>query len=602
MHRINALLGRGTSGEQSTEFVHSPLNKHTMDYHPIRILHMQPSENYYSPIHCSLEHLNILSSPRFKALSYAWGDPNITLSIFVDAKRYQVTANCHAALLRLRETGETVLWIDAICINQKDDDEKSIQIRMMADVFRGASEVVVWLGRSEAERQPDDQEKEGLAVELIDELSSFRTTYVFEHYVEIAKNDGNLKQKWAALDWLCHHSWFKRLWTLQETCIPRHNRVLLQYKIFSDKKFQKAACSAFKFERRNHIAWKEFKQREGVVLTGDFHFAIGFSEFRRQIWYEKNDNNEEAQVSSIRRLMTQTLPFESFDARDRVFGVMALMESGAARSIKLDYQSSLLQLYREATRAMLEQDRSLGVICTAGIGRIPDLVDNCDSWPSWVVDWRVKKTRPRAHPLKYNIYQCSRQVTKPIYHFSEADARFKLAGVRVDDVSGCMNHRLLMSEKGLQSWTTKGDGLKFWRRQFTDYASGCDPYDAWVHTITGNHSRDTDDRILLSEEMFLKFKQLSLPNSAAKKPDGNDPTGEEKFKYRQARRRTLELRKFFVSKSGYMGVGPRRQHDLRFPRLQRPASHSKRRGPLPLSWRMFRTGTHGRRSMGRQKC
>jgi hypothetical protein len=65
----------------------------------------------------------------FKALSYVWGDSSVTLPILIEDKPYQVTASCHAALRRLRELGESSIWIDAICINQQDDDEKAARLR-----------------------------------------------------------------------------------------------------------------------------------------------------------------------------------------------------------------------------------------------------------------------------------------------------------------------------------------------------------------------------------------------------------------------------------------------------------------------------------------
>ncbi|TVY88090.1 Heterokaryon incompatibility protein 6,OR allele, partial [Lachnellula willkommii] len=176
--------------ETTAEFMHSPLDEHTADCHPIRLLHLQPSEEYYSPITCTIEHVDLRSipRPRFKALSYAWGDANIKLAIQIEGRPYYVAANCHAALLRLREVGETAIWIDAICINQLDDDEKSVQISMMVDVYSSAAEVIVWLGRSEAERRPDDEEKEQLALGLVNQLHDLEDPSLAD-YQEAAKND-----------------------------------------------------------------------------------------------------------------------------------------------------------------------------------------------------------------------------------------------------------------------------------------------------------------------------------------------------------------------------------------------------------------------------
>ncbi|KAK4125812.1 heterokaryon incompatibility, partial [Parathielavia appendiculata] len=57
-----------------------------------------------------------------------------------------VTDNLHRLLrhLRLRDESRR-LWIDQICINQKDEVEKGAQIRLMTEIYAGASPVVIWL-------------------------------------------------------------------------------------------------------------------------------------------------------------------------------------------------------------------------------------------------------------------------------------------------------------------------------------------------------------------------------------------------------------------------------------------------------------------------
>jgi hypothetical protein len=66
-----------------------------------------------------------------------------------------VTKNLYLALLRLRhpET-ERTLWVDALCINQVDLDEKRHQIALMADIYTKASTVIMWLGEPEIEEPP----------------------------------------------------------------------------------------------------------------------------------------------------------------------------------------------------------------------------------------------------------------------------------------------------------------------------------------------------------------------------------------------------------------------------------------------------------------
>ncbi|KAK0727714.1 heterokaryon incompatibility, partial [Lasiosphaeria miniovina] len=79
-------------------------------------------------------------------LSYNWGDPTVTINIKVNGKEIGVTVSLEAALQRLRAAGSYVVWADALCINQMDKQEKSLQIPRIGAVFRKAYGVAIWLG------------------------------------------------------------------------------------------------------------------------------------------------------------------------------------------------------------------------------------------------------------------------------------------------------------------------------------------------------------------------------------------------------------------------------------------------------------------------
>lgn len=86
-------------------------------------------------------------SHQYEALSYVWGNPNDTQSILVNGHYFQVTQSLYTALLHIRDDQLVRrLWVDAICINQNDDDEKTSQIPLMRDMYGYTYLVLVWLG------------------------------------------------------------------------------------------------------------------------------------------------------------------------------------------------------------------------------------------------------------------------------------------------------------------------------------------------------------------------------------------------------------------------------------------------------------------------
>lgn len=89
---------------------------------------------------------------QYEAVSYAWGKVMSThrLRRTNSDVRTRATVNLDSALRRIRsENYVRTLWVDAVCINQQDCIEKSIQISRMREIYEAASAVIVWLGNDE---------------------------------------------------------------------------------------------------------------------------------------------------------------------------------------------------------------------------------------------------------------------------------------------------------------------------------------------------------------------------------------------------------------------------------------------------------------------
>ncbi|KAK7995122.1 HET-domain-containing protein [Apiospora arundinis] len=102
------------------EHRHKPLGSPDL----IRVLDLQPSWSPSAPIQCKLRQVPLDDSgTTFEALSYVWGARVGDQPIICDGQRLLVTPNCHSALVQLRRGfRKRTLWIDAICINQREDE------------------------------------------------------------------------------------------------------------------------------------------------------------------------------------------------------------------------------------------------------------------------------------------------------------------------------------------------------------------------------------------------------------------------------------------------------------------------------------------------
>lgn len=112
----------------------------------IRLLEILPGSGI-DVVACRLRTVQFSDAPQYEALSYCWGDALFNMEAYCNGERLAITTNLYSALSHLRNDNKLrVLWVDAICINQADIDERNQQVRLMRQIYEKAEAVVVWLG------------------------------------------------------------------------------------------------------------------------------------------------------------------------------------------------------------------------------------------------------------------------------------------------------------------------------------------------------------------------------------------------------------------------------------------------------------------------
>jgi Heterokaryon incompatibility protein (HET) len=113
----------------------------------IRLLKIKPTFRRKSPISCSLQvvSLDSASLPEYAALSYCWGAGPADQAIDCDGSIIRVTSGLLDALRTLRKLTRLCLWIDQICVNQADLEERSSQIPLMRRIYPGAAKTFLQL-------------------------------------------------------------------------------------------------------------------------------------------------------------------------------------------------------------------------------------------------------------------------------------------------------------------------------------------------------------------------------------------------------------------------------------------------------------------------
>ncbi|KAJ4288598.1 hypothetical protein N0V90_011835 [Kalmusia sp. IMI 367209] len=186
----------------------------------VRVLVLYPAEDFDAPLRSSIiqhsrsvELRSLQSYRHYSAVSYTWGNqqPCQVLYCHDDSAQgetnsqtsiIRITPNVEALLRHLRKSHKVLnLWIDAICLNQRDGVEKGQQIQLMGEIYKTAKRVHVWLGEDEGEAQR--------TFALIRRLN---LTY------DPSKVELNL------LEQLLKKRWFGRRWIIQEVALSHHTK------------------------------------------------------------------------------------------------------------------------------------------------------------------------------------------------------------------------------------------------------------------------------------------------------------------------------------------------------------------------------------------
>jgi len=378
----------------------------------------------------------------YAALSYVWGDENIKSTIVVNGRQTPVTKNLEVALRALRERpgfeGGFKFWVDALCINQVDYEERERQVRRMHDIYGNAWTVIAWLGE-----EADESEK---AVTLIKTLSAAgregRGEELQRKLTEEPEYLGN--GSWLALHELMQRPYWTRLWIIQEIVLGSSGVLIL--------------CGD------SCIGWLSFCSGIGVLFS--HLWTLKDNLLQRDIVLCKSRVDPRWKTPSIHlvhkdlRLLSQNeeqggdrLSFGrlldianaaiSCDVRDKVYGLVGMMDPVIAEQLAPDYK--------------LEPARIFTVVAKVFIltyGNLEPLRES-NPWgktqtPSWAADWtwdgRLPYSRPEYPPFwtlsnvvretAHSIsYHASGKIL-PKFSFSNNDLHLTCRGFLIDKIAG----------------------------------------------------------------------------------------------------------------------------------------------------------------------
>jgi hypothetical protein len=359
-------LGYTFQGNLS-QYLYAPLRTPTA----IRLLELQPGRRM-SPIQCELVQTSLQDSVRYEALSYCWGELHQTRQIACSGRSVPVTNNLYIALENLRYPHETrMLWVDAMCINQRDYVERNHQLGLMSRIYQQANQVVVSIGEM--------TEDSDMAINSIAQTKAPRDLFQGvseEEFPSTVEVPGENSPAWWALRYFFRRPWFRRVWVIQEIANASKLDVFCgEQKLNWDDIVRAARCI------------KESSTFAATDTAFICEHICFMDECRRAV------HNKPSKELSLLNLLYKSRQCASTDLRDKIYGLYPLIDANVGLPDPV-YDKSIASVYKETAAYFLRSTGSLAVLSCAGVGKCTS--NRALYLPSWVPDWSQDKAASLA--------------------------------------------------------------------------------------------------------------------------------------------------------------------------------------------------------------
>lgn len=304
---------------------------------------------------CSLDVVEFEAVGKYDALSYCWGTAVFEKAITMNGRHgYLITKSLWRALQRVRQNDKAMrLWVDAVCIDQADRAEKSVQVANMGRIYAGAQQVCVYFG--ECDYHPVDEAKVvAHKTDLEQELLQLQDSslpisrpqengikeqlerlvpveqctpplYLAEGFHPLREIEQELMAGLSPAEQI-QHSWWRRLWTVQEILLAKKAMVYCGPYVMS----WYAACMSW------GIGVRMFEHRRDAAPNPDEGYKSSVAEDicrLGQVW--------DYRTVDLHMLLELTKEKGFAVPQDRVFGLLGVLHDRHAWAITPDYGLSV---------------------------------------------------------------------------------------------------------------------------------------------------------------------------------------------------------------------------------------------------------------------
>ncbi|KIN00196.1 hypothetical protein OIDMADRAFT_145702 [Oidiodendron maius Zn] len=411
-------------------FAYKPL-KATRDGPSIRLLRLQPGSRQ-APVVCDLTDVALVEELVYDAISYTWGIPgrDITqVQVVCNNGTLMIGENLEAALRHLRRDKEVVvIWADAICINQKDNEEKSQQVRLMRQIYQKATVVHIWLGAAGyfghhtlagmatlallawGRGQGDFPVRYGKRAPLFVTKHKDR---IFSFIYSWCQARGPTPNVLQVLD----NYWFSRIWIIQELAVSSN---VVVHKGDVRISWPNFLYGVSLFSEASELQ-RIYGPRRLQFLTSLQSCRASFTEGGRKQLFDLALEHRNCGAS---------------DPRDKIFALCGLASDDGPEGldVNIGYSTTAQEVYKAFATAILKTSYCMDLL---SVPRLP-VGQRLPGLPSWVPDWSAASAsislRHRFAQYGYLFEPNASKDTEATFALSNDGARLQLEGFVVDEI------------------------------------------------------------------------------------------------------------------------------------------------------------------------
>lgn len=330
-------------------------------------------------ISASFRVVSLHEFPEFYALSYVWGNPTMTVPLFVDGSEVPTSPNLEhiIRILLSHDKGPATvrgkaIWIDALCINQENISEKEQQIPLMGQIYRQATRVLMWLG-----------DAQGHADWAMDRMSDpdFYVAASNRNKTRRSPTPDEIRLKLIIEEDLEKRAYWTRVWIAQEIVLANYDPLVLcghHYVPWSHyvNLLQWLPANRGEYPEVAEL-WDEIKASIPKDLDGSK------SSWMHRVFREAYIDLG-AEEMNLAAVVTFTCKLGASNHRDYIYGCLGMLRPQDARLIIPAYGKSIAEVFKEAFRTVwLFDPNPCNAFASLSFHRV---VDSPDGLPSWAPD------------------------------------------------------------------------------------------------------------------------------------------------------------------------------------------------------------------------